>query len=56
VKNGNDFEEVEVTLGEKSEDYVVVSAGLKENDVVALQNPEVAEEESTMEEQTVPAS
>lgn len=56
VKNGNDFDEVEITLGEKSEDYVIVSAGLKENDVVALQNPEIVEEETATEEETVPVS
>ncbi len=41
VENGSGFDKVEVTLGEKSEDYIIVTSGIKDGDVVALINPEL---------------
>ncbi|MBU0473675.1 MAG: HlyD family efflux transporter periplasmic adaptor subunit [Bacteroidetes bacterium] len=35
-KNGSSFDEVNVTIGEKSDDFVVIESGLEDRDVVAL--------------------
>ena len=39
VKNGSGFDEAEITLGEKGEDYIIVEKGLKQGDEVALLDP-----------------
>lgn len=39
VKNGSGFDETSVELGEKSENYVVVTKGLNVDDEVALRDP-----------------
>jgi multidrug efflux pump subunit AcrA (membrane-fusion protein) len=39
VKNGSGFDETSVELGEKSENYVVVTKGLNADDEVALRDP-----------------
>ncbi len=41
VKNGSGFNEREIQLGEKSEDYIVVKSGLHEGDEVALRDPTI---------------
>ncbi len=41
LKNGSGFDEQVVETGEKSENYVVVTKGIKTNDVVALMDPNV---------------
>lgn len=42
VKNGSGFDEIKVELGEKSENYVVVTKGLNVDDEVALRDPNLA--------------
>lgn len=50
VKNGSSFEERFVELGEKSEDYVIITNGLEDKEIVALRNPEeVTDDEAGME-------
>lgn len=49
LKNGSSYDETEVTVGEKSEDYVVISSGLNEGDVVALRDPNISLEEEDNE-------
>ena len=39
LKNGSGFDEQNVETGEKSENYVVITKGIKNNDVVALMDP-----------------
>lgn len=39
LKNGSSFDEHEIAVGEKSEDYIVVTKGLHEGDEVALVDP-----------------
>ncbi|MBI9071262.1 MAG: HlyD family efflux transporter periplasmic adaptor subunit [Melioribacteraceae bacterium] len=39
VKNGSGFDEYEVIIGEKSEDYVVIKSGLEADSEVALRDP-----------------
>jgi HlyD family secretion protein len=41
VKNGSSFDEKQIELGEKGEDYIVVKKGLDEGDKVALLDPTV---------------
>lgn len=38
-KDGTSFEEVVVTLGKKSDDFVIIESGLNDGDIVALRNP-----------------
>lgn len=42
VKNGSSFDEVEVEVGEKSEDYIIITKGVKEGSDVALRNPDIS--------------
>lgn len=39
VQNGSSYDMQEVTVGEKSEDFIVITSGLEEGDVIALRNP-----------------
>jgi multidrug efflux pump subunit AcrA (membrane-fusion protein) len=39
VQNGSSFDRQEVTVGEKGEDFIVITAGLGEGDIVALRDP-----------------
>lgn len=41
LKNGDDFDEHKIELGEKGEDYIVVKKALKDGDEVALIDPTV---------------
>jgi HlyD family secretion protein len=52
LKDGSSYDEVEVTLGDKSEDHIIVESGLKAGDIVALSDPysEDKEIESSAEE------
>jgi RND family efflux transporter MFP subunit len=45
VKNGSGFDETKVELGEKSENYVVVTKGLNADDEVALRDPNLVIED-----------
>ncbi len=38
-KDGSDFDKVDVTIGIKSDDFVIIKSGLEESDIVALRNP-----------------
>lgn len=38
-KDGSDFDEIDVTIGIKSDDFVIIKSGLEESDIVALRNP-----------------
>lgn len=53
VKNGSSFDEKKVVVGEKSEDYVVISEGLEEGMTVALRDPTVSIDEEENEEQDI---
>ncbi len=51
VKNGSSFDEQVIEVGEKSENYIVVSAGLNPGDEVALRDPNIKlDEEETAPE------
>jgi multidrug efflux pump subunit AcrA (membrane-fusion protein) len=39
LQNGSSYERQEVTVGEKSEDFIIIASGLQEGDVVALRDP-----------------
>ena len=39
VKNGSSFDEKFVKIGDKSEDFIIISEGLEDKDIVALRNP-----------------
>lgn len=41
VKNGSGFDEREIELGEKSEDFVIVKSGIKHGELVALRDPSI---------------
>ncbi len=45
VKNGSGFDDKEVETGEKSENYIVISKGIKPNDEVALIDPTLSPDE-----------
>lgn len=51
VKNGSGFDEQEIVVGEKSENYIVVTSGLKQGEEVALRDPNIKldEEENAPE-------
>ena len=57
VQNGSGFEEREVTAGDESSNYVIITAGLNEGDKVALRDPtiltveELAAETASIEEE-----
>lgn len=59
-KNGGDFDPVEIELGARGEDYIIVKKGLSQNDVVALVDPTLtpkdASEESSEENANLPNS
>lgn len=38
-KNGSDFEETNVTIGKKSDNFVIIKSGLEDGDIVALRDP-----------------
>jgi multidrug efflux pump subunit AcrA (membrane-fusion protein) len=46
VQNGSSYDRLEVTVGEKSEDFIVITSGLKEGDIIALRDPD---EDTSME-------
>ena len=52
LKNGSSFDEVEVTLGGKSEDYIIVLDGIEENNEVSLQNPNILEDVNSESQST----
>jgi len=53
-KDGADFEEVVVEIGNKSDDFVVIENGLSDGDVVSLRNPYLEDlNDSSKEIQTV---
>ena len=39
IQNGSGYDMQEVTVGEKSEDFIVITSGLEEGDVIALRDP-----------------
>ncbi|MFH1195578.1 MAG: HlyD family efflux transporter periplasmic adaptor subunit [bacterium] len=41
IQNGSSFEEIEVNTGSKGEDYIVITKGIKDGDVVALIDPTI---------------
>ena len=41
VKNGSGFDEREIELGEKSEDFVIVKSGLEDEEEIALRDPTI---------------
>ncbi|PJB01990.1 MAG: hypothetical protein CO127_01065 [Ignavibacteria bacterium CG_4_9_14_3_um_filter_36_18] len=61
LMNGSDFDEQEVEVGEKGENYILIKKGLKEGDKVALRDPtiiigETEESKSESNSVTVPSS
>lgn len=42
VKSGSSFDDIEVEVGEKSEDYIIITKGLKEGLEVALRDPSIS--------------
>lgn len=40
LQNGSSYDRQEVTVGEKSEDFIVITSGLKDGDVISLRDPE----------------
>lgn len=52
VKSGSSFNEVEVEVGEKSEDYIVITKGLEENMEVALRDPTITIDSPAQETQS----
>jgi HlyD family secretion protein len=53
VKNGSDFDEREVEVGEKGEDYIIIRSGLRVGEEVALTDPfEKAEMKTDTETKT----
>lgn len=55
IKNGSGFDAVDVEVGEKSENYIVISKGVKNGDKVALRDPTV-DPENPSEQQTPPVA
>ncbi len=51
-KDGSSFDEVTVTIGKKSDDFVVIESGLEDEDVVALINPEKGTSEEVADGET----
>jgi len=51
VRNGSGFDEHKIEVGEKSEDYIIITSGLKTGEEVALRDPKTKldEENSTPE-------
>jgi RND family efflux transporter MFP subunit len=47
VKNGKSFDEREIEVGEKSENYIVVTKGISEGEEVALRDPNINIETET---------
>ncbi|MCC6549551.1 MAG: efflux RND transporter periplasmic adaptor subunit [Ignavibacteriaceae bacterium] len=45
IKRATGFEEKDVTLGERNEDYIIVTKGLRTGDEVALRDPTIKEDE-----------
>ena len=39
VKNGSGYEPRKIVAGEKSDDFIIITSGLKEKEVIALRNP-----------------
>jgi len=39
LKDGSGFEEVNVTIGKKSDNFVIIESGLEDGDIVALRDP-----------------
>ncbi len=39
LQNGSSFDRQEVTVGDKSEDFIIITSGLKQGDVIALRDP-----------------
>ena len=61
LMNGSDFDEQEIEVGEKGENYILIKKGLKEGDKVALRDPtiiigETEESKSESNSVTVPSS
>lgn len=46
VKNGSSFDETQVMVGEKSEDYIIIKKGLADGAEVALRDPTIIPEEN----------
>jgi len=46
VKSGSSYDEVEVEIGEKSEDYVIIKKGISSGDKVLLRDPTIIEVET----------
>ncbi len=38
-KDGSDFEKVKVTIGKKSDNFVIIQSGIEDGDIVALRDP-----------------
>jgi len=51
LKNGSGFDEVKVEVGEKSENYIILTKGITEDDEVALRDPTIQLEEMENPEQ-----
>jgi len=47
VKRGSSFDETFVELGEKSDNYIVVTKGISEGDIIALRDPTISIEETS---------
>ncbi|MEW6194151.1 MAG: HlyD family efflux transporter periplasmic adaptor subunit [Bacteroidota bacterium] len=52
-KNGSGFDPVQVELGERGEDYIIVKKGLSNEDIVALVDPTLESEETGSEGENV---
>jgi len=40
LQNGSSYDRQEVTVGDKSEDFIIITSGLEEGNVIALRDPE----------------
>lgn len=57
VKSGSDFDETVVQTGQKSEDFIIITKGLKDGDVVSLKDPnEMPEEAEELQSNQKPMS
>ncbi|MCX8010057.1 MAG: efflux RND transporter periplasmic adaptor subunit [Ignavibacteria bacterium] len=51
LKNGSGFDERVVEVGEKSENFIIITKGLEEGDEVALRDPTIKIEETTLSDE-----
>lgn len=55
VENGSGFDEVEVKIGDRGEDYIVILSGVEDGDEIALRDPTI-EIQNEAEEVNVPSA